>query len=380
MSAAAAAAAPKMTTEFKTSNIDDFLDAFAGREGMEGYDDSKPIKMAECNRDFVWSLKMQKDLICSILMGFPIPAITIVNGRIVDGGNRSTTLWRFRNGCFTVTLGDREMDYAAMCRERTLSRFWDCAVLPQQVIHNASPDQVAQIYENLNKGVVLTFGQLLKNRRHRAWVAMAEAMLGRTAAAAAGGAGAAAAASVYPDRDLLGRVWAPRFKTTTTLRELGFAFQVLVGAECGPQHFHMSFVEHLPRIMGDSVVTTGRLHEILAMLDACDPDHSVSAKKKKEIFQKFIGAIVHDAHTDALWAAKWSEFLPRAYNVLDKAAMNAILNVGNLRGKSTTKIAGVSDNVTKFLAGRLAVPTTVADAAASEETDETLDSDAESEE
>lgn len=373
-------AAPKMTTAFKTSNIDDFLDTFAGRESMEGYDDSKPIKMAECNRDFVWPLKMQQDFICSILCGFPIPAICIANGRIVDGGNRSTTLWRFRNGRFTITLDGREMDYAAVCSERVLSRFWDSAVIPQQVIQNASPDQFAQIYENLNKGIRLTFGQLLENRRHRAWVAMAEAMLGRgaAAAAAAGGAGAVAAGPVYPDRDLLGRVWTPRFTKTKGRSELGFAFQVLVGAECGPQHFHLSFAEHLPRIMGDSAVTTGRLREILAVMDACDPDHAVSAKKKKDIFKKFIGAIIHDAHEDAAWVAKWSVFLPRAYNVLSKDAIKEILDVGTLRGLSTTRISGVSNNVTEFLAGRLAVTAAAAETASSD-TEET-ESDAESEE
>ncbi len=73
-----------MNTTFQTTTISDFLDNFAGRRSMEHYDDTKPIKIAECNRDFVWSKTMQQDFISSILKGFPIPAMTIVNGQIVE--------------------------------------------------------------------------------------------------------------------------------------------------------------------------------------------------------------------------------------------------------------------------------------------------------
>lgn len=329
-----------MNTTFHTTTIEDFLDNFAGRRGMQNYDESKNIKISECNRDFVWKSDMQQSFICSILHGFPIPAICITNGQIVDGGNRSTTLWLFRNGAFKVKLHpDADpINYSEMCLDRTLTRKWDSAIIPHQNITNASHEQFAQIYENLNKGIQLTFGQLLENRKYCPWVAMAESMIGR-------GNG------VYLDIDLLHRVWTNGFKKTKHRRELGLAFQVLVGAERGPTHFHLSFSEHLPLIMGDTPPTTQNLRNILMMLAGCNPDQTVSAKKKKEIFHKFIGAIIHDMHTMTRsdWKIKWSTFIPQAYTSLSESTIKRIINVGTLRASSSSRIEGVSANVARFM-------------------------------
>ena len=255
-----------MDSTFQTTSINDFLNKFAGRKGMQHYDDRKPTKVAECNRDFVWKIDMQQEFICSILEGFPIPAMCITNQEIVDGGNRSTTLWRYKNGEFKIELNGTEIDYETMRKDCDLFEKWVNARIPVQQINNASSSQVAQIYENLNKGVLLTFGQLLDNRKYCAWVAMTAALIGRDS-------------SKYPDTVLIRRVWASEFKQTKPRRELGFAFQVLVGAELGPEHFHMSFVGHISLIMGESIPTTGRLHTILDMLDSCDPEQTISAKK-----------------------------------------------------------------------------------------------------
>ena len=312
---------------------------------MEGYDDSKPIKIAECNRDFVWPLHMQQAFISSILHGFPIPAMCITNEQIVDGGNRSTTLWLFKKGEFGIKTPTGDiMFYDQMCEDRTLTRRWDSAVIPQQIITNATPDQFAQIYENLNKGISLTFGQLLKNRTHRPWVALAQAMIGRGTEA-------------FVDRDLLHRVWTSRFKRTKNLSELGFAFQLLVGAERGSQHFHLSFMDHLPLILSDVEPTSENLKTILTMFDAADSENTVSAKKKKDIFKKFIGAVIHDFHSmeRAAWRAKWVSFLDDANNTLNKEERKGILNVGNLRGLATSRIKGVSDNVRKWMEGDLTI-------------------------
>ena len=329
-----------MNTTLHTTTIEDFLDNFAGRRGMQNYDDTKQIKISECNRDFVWKLDMQQSFICSILNGFPIPTICITNGQIVDGGNRSTTLWLFRNGAFKIKMQpDAEpINYAGMCLDRTLTRKWDSAIIPHQTITNASPDQFAQIYENLNKGIQLTFGQLLENRKYCPWVAMAESLIGR-------GNGS------YPDVDLVHKTWTTSFKKTKHRRELGFAFQVLVGAERGPTHYHLSFSEHIPLIMGDTQPTTGRLRTLLLMIDSCNPEETVSAKKKKEVFQKFIGAIIHDMHTMSTieWREKWTTFIKQAYTSLSANMIKRIINVGNLRATSSSRIAGVSDNVRRFV-------------------------------
>ncbi len=328
-----------MNTRFQTTTISDFLDLFAGRRDMDGYDDAKPIKIAECNRDFVWPLEMQQSFISSILQGFPIPAMCITNEQIVDGGNRSTTLWRYKNGQFGVKDRDGVMMlYDDMCGNRELTRRWESAVIPQQIITNATPDQFAQIYENLNKGISLTFGQLLKNRNYRPWVALAEAMIGR-------------GTEVYADRELLHRVWTSQFKKTKNLSELGTAFQILVGAERGSKHYHLSFMEHLPLIMGDTPPSTGNLKKILKMFVEADPDNTVSGKIKKDIFKKFIGAVIYDFHNMGYeeWKEKWVSFLKDAYNTLTKEDIKRILNVGNLRGLASSRIKGVSTNVRKWM-------------------------------
>jgi hypothetical protein len=332
-----------MNTTFQTTTIGDFLDMFAGRRDFPGYDETKPIKIAECNRDFVWPLGMQQDFIKSILHGFPIPAMCITNEQIVDGGNRSTTLWLFHQNLFMIKMLDDgpELNYDRMCEDRALTRRWDSAVIPQQMITNATADQFAQIYENLNKGIRLSFGQLLENRRYRPWVAMAESIL----------------KGAHPHMELIQRAWSSRFKKTKNRNELGFAFQVLAGAERGPVHFHTSFTEHLPLIMSDVPPTTTKLRDVLEMMAACDPDGTVSSKKKKDIFGKFIGAIIYDMHTmeHREWYAKWTEFLPEAYNTMTQQAFKMIADVGNMRASINSRIAGVSENVWRFMNNELVV-------------------------
>jgi hypothetical protein len=334
-----------MNTTFQTTTIGDFLDNFAGRRDMAGYDDSKPIKIAECNRDFVWPLDMQKALIRSILQGYPIPAMCVCNEQIVDGGNRSTTLWLYRNNRFSVNMSDNgeDMYYDEMCEDRAYTRRWDSAVIPQQIITNATPDQFAQIYENLNKGIPLTFGQLLENRKHHSWVSMAAAIINKS--------------PLYPDGELVRQVWSPQFRKTKNRTELGFVFQVLVGAEKGPANFHTKFLNHLPLIMGNTVPTTDGLRKILEMLILCDEDRVVSAKKKSEVFRKFIGPIIHDMYTLSKqeWKNKWIEFIPKAYNTITKEQFKEITKTGNKRANISSMIEGVSERVQMFLNGELNV-------------------------
>ena len=299
------------------SSIGAFLNAFAGRQGSANYDNSKQMKISENNRDFVWPLEMQQSFIVSIVSGLPIPAFTLVNGEIVDGGNRTTTLFRFRHGEFKVpvparllrganTDGARDMNYDEVLKNEDLASKWHAAVISKQLITNADSDECSQIYENLNKGVQLTCGQLLKNRKHRPLVATAEQIIRGS----------------YPDSGLVSRVWAHSFKQTEKLTELAYAFQVFVSAELGPNHFHSNFHRHLPIIMSETLPTTDHLRTILQMLDSCDRARAVPMKKKKKIFTKFIGAIICDLHSSpvmprATWSEKWSTFIDHIYNTHD---------------------------------------------------------------
>ena len=348
------------------TNINAFLNTFAGRPESKHYNPSKKMKISENNREFVWSSEMQQGLIISILSGLPIPAFTLVNGEIMNGGNRTTTLFNFRNGEFTVQVpsallresvssnsssssssssGNYIMNYEAVRANGDLASKWDTAMISIQVITNASRDQCSQIYENLNKGVQLTIGQLLENRNHRPWVAMAQRIILPNGA--------------YPDAGLVSRVWSNTFKQKAKKeddprRELAFAFQVLVSAELGPQHFHSNFQRHVRTIMSDAIApTTDRLRAILEMLDSCDESRTIPMKKKKTIFKKFIGAIIYDLHaiemTRTAWSEKWSAFITQIYTRDMKQIIEDTIEDIGWGVPSAERNGAISHNVARFL-------------------------------
>jgi hypothetical protein len=103
--------------------------------------------------------------------------------------------------------------------------------------------------------------------------------------------------------------------------------------------------------MGESVPTTENVHNVLELIAECDKDNIVPAKKKKDVFKKFIGAIIHDMWTMSAHDlyAKWTVFLPMAYNALTKEQFTSLANVGAKRATIESRIAGISENVSRFL-------------------------------
>ena len=75
------------------------------------------------------------------------------------------------------------------------------------------------------------------------------------------------------------------------------------------------------------------------------------------VFKKFIGPILHDYHNmDYIpWADKWMEFLHDAYNTLTPEDISSLLDVGVLRATNSSRIAGIAGNVSRYLAGDLAL-------------------------
>jgi hypothetical protein len=112
--------------------------------------------------------------------------------------------------------------------------------------------------------------------------------------------------------------------------------------------------------MGPTPASSHNLHIILSMIDSCDTHQRVSVKKKIEIFKKFIGAIIHDFHSfgegrRGEWQAKWVWFISDAYTIVNKKVLCTILNVGSLRATNDSRIAGVAQNVQKYLNNELVV-------------------------
>lgn len=298
------------TITYTTASVPDFLDTFAGRLGI-GHDDiyapGRRYKIAECNRDYVWpGTGLQEGFIRDILNKDAVPSIIICNGELIDAGNRSTTLWLFRNNRLSVD----DMTYDTLPRH--LFGNWSGCHMPVTIIENATEDEKASYYEKYNKGIVLSFGQKLENRKNRPLVAMSMDMIGR------GGE--------FPLRDIQSDVWAARFPKTKARGELGFAYRILVSSMYGSQHFHSNFGDHSRLIMNpDSVPDLTRLNMIYTIIRSADPALLIAPKIKKSAFKVFIGAVIFDSHrmnTEDL-RQKWTTFFHRVYNILTPAEVKS---------------------------------------------------------
>lgn len=336
-----------MEVNLTQKTIEVITDNFTGREDMEGYDANKSMKLYELNRDFIWDDDMQTNLILSILEGFSIPAVTLCNGKIIDGGNRITTLWLFKNNKFEVEMNGQAYNYARLCENRDLIRKWDRCQIPIVEITNANSDQISQIYENLNKGVRLSTGQLLENRKFKPIVDAALSIIGRSSNNAQ-----------FPYRELVNRVWNSRIRKTKTRTEISFAFQLLVGSMHGYQFFTNSF-EKLVRwvINEDQRADFSNLHFILTMIDEVDPDNLIPRHRKSECFRKLVGAIVYDmsAMTKDEVKTKWQKMFRKCYNEITPAQFKALFDTGSARGLIDSRLGKISSNVTKYLNGELHV-------------------------
>lgn len=330
-----------MITSHTTRSIEDYLDDFAGRFDMPGYDDTRRVHIAEENRDFVWPKDMWEDLIKSIFAGYTIPLMVICDDQLMDGGNRSTVLMKWRRNEFTVKFNDWEGNYDAMIAKPELTARWNRCVIPLTIITNATREERSQIYENYNKGIVLSTGQLLYNRKYRPLVKVASALIGREGR--------------FPFSDLVHRVWKKSWKKTKTLNELAFAYQVVVGSIYGPNEFHRTFQRHLDRLMSieEAHIDLSNLRFICEVMCRSDPDNTVAPKRKAYVFKSFIGAMIYDIHTATRerFAEKWEEFCRRAYVTLTPEGFKALADVGTSRATNQSRIQRISINVAMLLDG-----------------------------
>jgi hypothetical protein len=333
-----------MRTIYITRPLADFLAEFAGRKNTQGYDESRTYKIADCNRDFVWNLEFQTGLIKSVLTNAPIPTIAICNDEIVDGGNRSTTLHQFVHNQFKVNLDGVEYNYDEIRANADLNSKWLSCQVNLMVTTGATDDQFADLYENLNKGVKLTHGQMMMNRNHYPLVKLALGMINRPD-------------YEFPLRDIMGRVWKSTFNDTKTKREVTFAFQIVASALFGHQHFHTKFPLHTKLFVEvtetDITAKISNLSRILETFDSADPENNISRKTKSEVFQLFIGGIIYDYRAIEQFAAfqtKWKAFIKEAYTDLTPKNLKQIVDVGRQRSKEAgNRIKGISDNVRDYL-------------------------------
>jgi hypothetical protein len=334
-----------MRTSHTTRSIEDYLNDFAGRLDMPGYDDTKPIHIAEENRDHVWTEEMGKEFIKSIFAGFTIPLMTICDNLVMDGGNRSTVLMKWRRNEFMVSFEGWEGTYDAM--PPNLSARWNRCVIPMTIITNATPRERSQIYENLNKGIVLTTGQLLKNRKYLPLVNAALFIMGRRV-------DRDVSDRLRELRDILSKVWKKHFKQTKSLKELTVTYQVLVGSQFGPAHCHTSFIKHLPAMLTttDADIDVSNLMFICSTLRSVDPEDRVPTKKKEDVFKRFYGAMIYDLHTMPLrseFVDKWTRFVRDAYDILSREQLKTLVDTGTARASTQSRIQRLSENVNNYI-------------------------------
>jgi hypothetical protein len=331
--------ATNMRTAHTTRSIEDYLNDFAGREGMFGYDPEKPIHIAEENRDFVWSMEMCKALIVSIFGCYSIPLMVICDDFVMDGGNRSTALMKWRNNEFTVKFGEWEGTYSEM--PSPLAARWNRCMIPMTIITHATPEERSQIYENYNKGIVLTTGHLLWNRKYLPLVQMATALIGW------GG-------GEFPFADVIHQVWRSTWKKTKTLSDLAFAYSILAGSMFGKDFFHTKFSLHVTTMLNTRAdqIDLSNLQFICTTLQSIDPEQRVNPKIKEQVFKKFIGAMIFDIHTLSRgeFQEKWVAFCTKAYTVMTKDEMKRVIDVGTARATNDSRIQRLSNNVSAYLA------------------------------
>lgn len=338
--------ATNMRFTYTTRPVEDYLDDFAGREDMAGYDAEKPIKIAEENRDFVWKKfpELWIGLIVSILTGFPIPQMVVCDNLIMDGGNRSTVLMKWRRNEFEVTVGDWTGKYESMTP--TLIAKWNRCVVPMTVITNATPQERSDIYEKYNQGVPMSFGCLLWNRSYQPLVQMARAMIGW------GGGD-------FPFADLIHQVWRSTWRKNDSMNCLAFAYQILAASSFGKDYFHGRFSEHVRDTLQTPAeeIDLSNLHFICMTLQSVDPDRRVNPKIKEQFFKNFIGAMIFDIHSPDLtrveFEEKWCAFGQRAYTVMTKDDMKRVVDVGTARATNDSRIQRLSKNVAEYLTNTL---------------------------
>jgi hypothetical protein len=334
----------RMTTQHTTQSIEDFLDNFAGRVDMEGFNSERKIHIAEENRDFVWPQRMQEELIISIFQGFAIPLMVICDDQLMDGGNRATSLMLWKQNKFTLKFGDWQGNYDAMVQHPTLAARWNRCVIPMTLINNATKEERSQIYENYNKGIVLSFGQRLLNRKQCKLVETALKMIGR-------------GDSVFELKELLSNVWQSKWRKTKTLTELGFAYQILVSSMFGPAYCHNKFHSHLDKILKTDIIDLANLKYICEVIQSADPENHIDKKKKAMIFKKFISAMIYDFHSGEIsrerFVEKWTTFYNKAYVNITKDQLKSIVDVKTDRGDNLSRVRRLSNNVSTYLDGTL---------------------------
>jgi hypothetical protein len=115
----------------------------------------------------VWTSKRQAGLIDSIIQGYPIPSLMLVekyrdNKKVfvcLDGKQRCTAIKAFVDGKVQVRLGDKMLKYCDFSMEDQI--VFRNKALPIAKLDNIPPDEECRIFERINRAAPLSAGELV---------------------------------------------------------------------------------------------------------------------------------------------------------------------------------------------------------------------------
>jgi len=129
--------------------------------------DAKELNLnPEYQRLPVWSLDRQKGLIKSLLRNLPIPNITVScislqKFNCIDGQQRCYTVHSFINNKFSIEKDNKEVLYKDMnIRDQVHILHMK---FPVTICYNMTPQDEAEYYECINRGLKLSNGELIQS-------------------------------------------------------------------------------------------------------------------------------------------------------------------------------------------------------------------------
>lgn len=231
--------------------------------------DDVMVFVPEHQRDYVWKLDKQQNLIRSVFNGYPIPSIMVTQDErnrysIQDGQQRLETFFRFYTGEFS--FDGRHYDDLTDAEKKIFLDY----IVPIIDTTGATLEQETEIYDLLNQGVALSDGEKFWNRRSKPLVRIAEELL-----MTRGGGLHAAAMDVWGDY-LAGN--------DKRHNKLSNAMAYICGAAFGPENISTSYHKLAALLDGtfNSVVLRRRLEAVLSIYKEADTIQACETPTKKK--------------------------------------------------------------------------------------------------
>jgi hypothetical protein len=152
----------RIRTRVDRWTVDDIVKKYDDPASRDYDYENTRLRVPSYQRLWSWKgkrgLNKQRDLIDSILHGYPVPAIILNKTQkggndfwdIYDGRHRVETLWRFVNRKFFINYGDTNVYFDDLC-ERDQERIRDTEFPVIETV-NANINQLAEIFIRLNSG------------------------------------------------------------------------------------------------------------------------------------------------------------------------------------------------------------------------------------